>query len=238
MMDRSTVARSARNAALLAALITVLSAAANVLRGVRERSSPAPAHTWFVVGGLAVLMFAVIFATLFAFNLFRATRAQPELDILNQETPEAELLSQPLYGFVAMEFYWDWGISNRTFLVMVAPECLYGWKVLGRVTGADRRFFEPYQEVLKDPAFPRDLPAIRKLAGLRGGFIYPRSEIVAVTSDDRRQWGMGGIRHAGHVQFRFASGMTRKFILAGEVIPEEVRDRIVSTLGTGITSVV
>ncbi len=233
-MDRSTVARCARNAALFAAIATVLCAVASTFRGLRERSSPVPAHTWTVAGGLAILLFAVLFAVLFSYNLFSAARARPEIDILNEVTPEEELLSQPLYGFVAMEFYW--GVSNRTFLVMVAPDGLFGWKVTGPVTNADRGFFEPYQQMLKDPGFPRDLPAIRKLAGLRGGFIYPRSEVVAVTSDDRRQWGMGGIPHAGHVQLRFTSGMTRKFILLGEVIPGEVRDRIVATLGAGITS--
>lgn len=236
MIDRSTVIRCARNAALLSALITAGCVAGNVLRGLRERKSPTTTHVWLVVGGIAALLFSGVFAILFALNLYRAMRAQPELDILNQVTPESDLLAQPLYGFVAMELYW--GISNRTFLVMVAPEGLYGWKVRGPVTNADRRFFEIYQEMLADPGFPRDLPAIRKLAGLPGGFIYPKSEIVSVISDDRRQWGMGSIPHAGHLQLRLVSGMTRKLILLGGIIPDEVRDRIITRLGTGITSMV
>jgi|SRR5579862_5444163 len=234
MIDRPTIARCAKRAALLAAIITVPCVVGNGLRGLRERSSPVPAHTWVAVSGLAGLLFVFLFAILFSLNLFSAVRAQPELDILNEETPETELLPQPLYGFVAMEFYW--GISNRTFLVLVAPEGLYGWKVRGPVTHADRRFFEIYQEMLADPGFPRDLPAIRKLAGLPGGFFYPRSEIAAVTSDDLRQWGMGGIAHSGHVYLRLLSGATRKFIVLGPVIPHEVRDRIVSAAGAGIPS--
>jgi hypothetical protein len=34
------------------------------------------------------------------------------------------------------------------------------------------------------------------------------------------------------------SGTTSKFILLGEINPGEVRDRIIATLGTGITSMV
>lgn len=236
MISRSTVLRTARNAALLSALITALSVAANVMRGLRERTSPMNVHTWIVAGALTALMFGSVFAILFAGNLVNAIRAQPEVDILSEETPESELLPQPLYGFVAMEFYW--GIFNRTFLVMVAPEGLYGWKVRGPVSSFDRRFFEIYQEMLKDPGFPRDLPAIRKLAGLRGGFIYPKSVIASVISDGRRQWGMGGVAYSGHVYLRVLSGATRKFVVLGTVAPDEVRDRLVTALGTGITSVV
>ena len=236
MIARSTILRSARGAALLAAIITAACVVASVLRGLRERSSPVSAHMWMVVSGLAALMFTLVFGILFAFNLFSALRAQPELDVLNEETPASELLPQPLFGFVAMEFHW--GISNRTFLVMVANEGLYGWKVTGPVSTADREFFETYHEMLGDPEFPRDLPAIRKLAALRGGFIYRRSEIVAVTADDRRQWGMGGIAHSGHVYLRLLSGSTRKFILLGAVIPDQVRDRILASAGGGITSTV
>jgi hypothetical protein len=128
--------------------------------------------------------------------------------------------------------------STEPFVVFVAPEGLYGWKALGPVTNANRRYFEPYREMLDDTEFMRDLRAIRKLASLSGGFSYQRSDITSVTPDDRRQWGMGGIAHAGHVHLRLVSGRTRKLILLGEVILEQVRDSIVATLGAGVTSVV
>jgi hypothetical protein len=146
------------------------------------------------------------------------------------------LLPTPLYGFVAMEFYWL--ILNRTFVVFAAPDGLYGWKAAGIVTNANRKYFEPLQEMLADSEFTRDLPSIRKLAHLGGGIFYPPPEIASITSDDRRQWGMGGIRHAGHLHVRLVSGTIRKLILLGEVDPDEVRDRIIATLGTGITSMV
>jgi hypothetical protein len=128
------------------------------------------------------------------------------------------------------------GILNRTFVVFVAPEGLYGWKAAGPVTNADRKFFEPLQEMAADPEMACDLPAIRKLAALRGGFFYSRAEIASVSSDDRGQWGMGGIPSSGHVHVRLVSGKRRDFILLGDAIPDEVRDRITGGLGVGIPS--
>jgi hypothetical protein len=236
MINRSTVVRCARNAALIAAIVSSGAFVSAVFRGLGKRGSRSMPHAWLVGIALAALMFAVVFCLFFAWGLLTAVRAQPVDAILEQETPESELLRASLDGFVAMEFYWL--ILNRTFLVFVAPEGVYGWKASGPVTNSDRRYFEPFQEMVQDPGLMRDLPAIRKLAGLRGGFFYPRSEIVSITADDRGQWGMGGIAHTGHVQLRLVSGMTRKFILLGEVVPDAVRERMVATLGTGITSVV
>ena len=181
-------------------------------------------------------LFAGVFAVFFLWNLIGAIRAQPVYDILEEETPPSELLRYPVYGFVAMEFYWL--ILNRTFVVFTAPDGLYGWKTNGPVSNADKTYFEPYQEMLQDPDFTRDLPAIRKLAALPGGFIYPPSQIASITSDDRSQWGMGGIPHSGHVHVRLASGTTRKLILLGEVFPENVRDRMIASLGTRVESMV
>jgi hypothetical protein len=182
------------------------------------------------------ILFAAVFTIYFAFNLWSVRRAQPLEDILERETPETELLKMPLYGFVAMEFYWL--ILNRTFLVFVSPDGIFGWKACGPVTNANRRYFEPLQAMVEDREFMRDLPAIRKLAHLPGGFYIPRSEVALIASDDRNQWGMGGIPHSGHILVHHTSGKTNSFILLGEIIPEEARDRIVSALGAGVTSVV
>jgi hypothetical protein len=236
MIDRSSVAGCAKNAALVAAIITVGCLIGVVLRGVGKRTPLPAGHVWFSLFGFAGLVFSAAFALFFVWNVISAARAQPVRDILEDETPESELLSQPLYGFVAMEFYWL--ILNRTLMVFAAPSGLYGWKTNGPVSNGNRKYFEPYQEMLEDTEFTRDLPAIRKLADLPGGFIYPSSEIASITSDDRNQWGMGGIPHSGHVHVRLVSGMTRKLIVLGEVISDEVRDRIIARLGTGITSMV
>jgi hypothetical protein len=41
-------------------------------------------------------------------------------------------------GSEAMEYYWF--ILNRTFVVFVCPEGLYGWKVVGLVSAASPDF--------------------------------------------------------------------------------------------------
>lgn len=236
MIRGSTIAGCAKNAAIMAAVIASAGTLIAVIRGpVKPASAPAE-HAWLGLFAGAGVFFAAVFVFFFTWNLVRAARAQPVYDILEEETPESELSVQPLYGFVAMEFFW--GILNRTFLVLVASDGLYGWKVTGPVTNSNRRYFEPFQEMAADTEFMRDLPAIRKLAALPGGFIYPPSQIASITSDDRSQWGMGGIPHSGHVHVRLASGTTRKLILLGEVIPENVRDRMIASLGTRVASMV
>jgi len=231
MIRRDAMIRSARRAALIAGVITIATVLSSSLRGLRERSSPVAAHVWLVVVELAGVLFAVLFAVFFALNL-RSNLDEQQLDeILEQETPESELLKGPLHGFVAMELYWLF--SNRTYVVFVAPEGLYGWKAAGPVTNSNRRYFEPLQQMMEDKEFMRDLPAIKKLAGLSGGFFIGKSELTSVSSDSRRQWGMGGIVHSGHIVLNLASGKSRKLILLGEIIPEEVRDRIVSAMGLG-----
>ena len=118
------------------------------------------------------------------------------------------------------------------------PDGLHGWKAPGTVTNANRRYFQPFQQMLEDAEFTRDLTAIRKLAELGGGLFYPRSEVISVTSDDRRQWGMGGIAHAGHVLLRLTPGERGSSSSSVKLSPREIGDRIVVTLGAGVTSMV
>jgi hypothetical protein len=231
MIRHDAVIRSARNAVLIAALITIGTFISSALRAIRKRSSAPTAHEWLSTILPMCILFVVVFTIYFALNLWRVSKAQQIEEIVDQETPKSELLKSPLYGFVTMEFYWL--ILNRTFVVFVAREGLYGWKAAGPVTNANRRYFEPLQQMVEDKELMRDLPAIRKLAGVGGGFFLGQSDLASVTSDDRSQWGMGGIPHSGHVRLQFSSGKSRKFILLGTVIPEEVRDCIVTTLRLG-----
>lgn len=233
MIRRDTWLRSARNAALIAAIITI---GTFISAALRERSSAPTVHQWLSTLLPAAVLFIAVFTIFFAWNLWSVHQARPLQEILKEETPESDLLRNPLSGFVAMEFFWI--ILNRTFVVFAAREGLYGWKAAGPVTNSNRKYFEPLQEMLEDKEFMRDLPLIQKLAGLADGFFVQQSEIASVTSDDDSQWGMGGIAHSGHVRVRLNSGKSRKFILLGEAIPEQVRDRIISALGTGITSTV
>jgi hypothetical protein len=134
-----------------------------------------------------------------------------------------------------MEYYWL--ILNRTFVVFVAPEGLYGWKAVGIVTNLDRTFYEPYQEMLKDDEFMRDHQAIEKLSRLRGGFFIERSAIASVAYDERQKWGMGGIAHSGRINVKLTDGKTREFILLGFAMGDELKDKIATTLGIAASTV-
>ena len=120
-----------------------------------------------------------------------------------------------LSGFVAMEYYAL--MLNRTFVVFVSPDGLYGWKAAGVVPAGVRDYFKPLSEMLKDPKVMHDIVAVRKLAGLKGGFFIPRSEISSAEFIAKPKSGMGGIPHSGRILVSLISGKTREFILLGKV---------------------
>jgi len=117
-------------------------------------------------------------------------------------------------------------ILNRTFLVFIAPEGLYGWKVSGPVTTAQPDYFLPYADLLKDPDMMRDRDAMNRLARLKGGFFIPRSGIAGAEVNYNPKWGMGPIQHSGRVILRMTSGNSREFILLGTVDPDAVQQNI------------
>lgn len=229
-MRREDVERAAKHAALVAALVTVGVSVNGVIQGVEKHAGIA----WRWLATVAALCFAGVLAVFFLWNLWTIARARPVNEILETEAAESALLKEPLYAFVAMEFYAL--MLNRTFAVFVAPDGLYGWKATGIVSHADRKYYEPLRALVTDPELARDMRAIRKLAEQRGGFFYPRAEIAAVSADEKSQWGMGGILTLGHVTVRLASGKRRRLILLGETIPDEARDRIAATLGVPLPS--
>jgi len=178
---------------------------------------------------------SIWFIAIFAWGQIVGIRSQPVLDILDKDPDESTLQREPLSGFVAMEFFWL--ILNRTFIVFIAPEGLYGWRACGPVTNADRSFFQPYQDMADDPDFMRDLDAIERLSRLRGGFFIERPAIAAIEVNDRPKWGMGGIPESGRVVLCLTSGKTREFILLGSVYPDTIRDRISLGSAPGVLSV-
>jgi hypothetical protein len=182
-----------------------------------------------VITGLAL---AVVLSVWSFVNLMLA---QPALDILDAEAPESGLQRKALFGFVAMEYYWL--ILNRTYLVFIAPEGLYGWRAQGPRTNFNPSYFGPYQEMLEDNEFMRNRRAIEKLSQLRGGFFLQGSAIISVVADDQSKWGMGGIPHSGRIKVRLSSGKSREFILLGRVSPEGIRDRIVLAQGDPVASI-
>ena len=165
------------------------------------------------------------FTGIFVWGLVVNIRSQPVLDILDEDPEESALLKKPLNGFVAMEFFWI--ILNRTYVVFIADEGLYGWRARGPVTNINLNFFQRFQEMVDDPNFMRDMGAIQKLSRLRGGFLIDRSAISSVEVNDRPKWATGGIPESGRIVVRLNSNKTREFILLGSVYPDGIRDKIV-----------
>ena len=235
MIDSSRTIHCAKNSAVTAAITALSVLAMIVLRAGLDRLFREKSHfNWIPALEAFAVIGAICFAIYFVWNLIAVLRADPALEILEDEAPEQGLLPQPLSGFVAMEYYRL--ILNRTFVTFIAPEGLYGWKARGVVTNADRNFYEPYEEMLEDKEFLRDRKAIEKLSQLRGGFFLERSTIASVEADSRQKWGMGGIPHSGRIHVRFLSGQSREFILLGSVDAEGIRDAIVTVLGAQVTS--
>jgi len=234
MIPRSEAFRCAHCAILPATLITGATVLSSSVRGLRTRLAPASPHTWVFLGEAVAVLSAALFAIFFALNLYRAFSALPILDVLGHEMPESGLFKKRVTGFVAMEYCWL--ILNQTLLVFIAPEGLYGWRANGPVDGRAPKFFEPYLEMLQDEEFMRDLPAIAKLSCLRGGFFFERSSVSSITSDHLQKWGLWTIQHSGRIHVHLTSGRSRELILLGDSDPDSLRDRIVTTLGAGVTS--
>lgn len=230
MADGAKVVWRAKAAILIALIAFFGMLLSNWIRSI---GSSRPVTSFSFVASSAAYAFFV-FLLFFLWGLFSDMRSRPVLDILEDEAPESQLTRDPLLGFVAMEFFWL--ILNRTYVVFIAPEGLYGWRALGPVTNANRRYFEPYQEMLEDPGLMRDAVAIKRLSGLKGGFFWRSDQIEHLSADDRSQWGMGGVVHSGHVRVRLVTGVSKNFIILGEAIPAEIRDRIISLTGAGVTS--
>jgi hypothetical protein len=120
-----------------------------------------------------------------------------------------------LTGFVAMEYYAL--IMNRTFVVFVSPDGLYGWKAVGAVAGGAAGYYQPFQELLADSNLMHDLIAIKKLAALAGGFFIPKGQIRSAEAVPQQKFGMAGIPHSGRILIHFVSGGSREFIPLGSV---------------------
>jgi hypothetical protein len=132
-----------------------------------------------------------------------------------------------LSGFVAMEYFALF--LNRTFVVFIARDCLYGWKAAGLVVaGAPPNYFQEYAKVLDDPKLMHDITAVRNLAKLKGGFVISRSEIASVEVIPEQKEGMAGILHTGRILIHFASGKKREFILLGKVDAGRIQRLILS----------
>jgi Zn-dependent protease with chaperone function len=125
-------------------------------------------------------------------------------------------------GFAAMEYYGL--ILNRSFLVYVCSEGLYGMKFRGLVTSNETRYFDPALDLLDDPWFMPGTDAFQKaMKESRASFFIRRAEIADVEFDSSPKWGMGRIPHAGKLKIRLRSGKRREFILLGEAYGDGIQ---------------
>jgi hypothetical protein len=221
---------SARNAARTALIIFFGILALSLIRALLSLMQGGKSHyEWNVAFRFSLFVGIVSFFPIFAWYLMTGARAQPALDILGKRISLSDRLKPPLWGFLAIEYYWF--VLNRTYLVFTAAEGLYGWQAQGPVTAANRSYFVTYRRLLGDEQFMRNRTAIEELSRLPGGFFLSRAEISSIEADDRQEWGMAGIPHTGRIHVRLVSGKSREFIILGTVIPDQIRTKIVSVLG-------
>jgi hypothetical protein len=229
----SRLAGSAKNAGKIALIIFSCSLSAFLFRwGIYWLFGDKSSLDWALAIKICVASGAIWFTVFFTWNLVSLTLRKPLLDILDEETPESNLEKTPLSGFVAMEYFWL--ILNRTYVVFIAREGLYGWRAEGPRASSDPSYFEPYQEMVDDKDFMRDRRAIEKFSRLAGGFFLDRSTISSIQVIDRQKWGMGGIPHTGRIRVNLNTGKSREFILLGSVNPDGIRDKIATALRVGV----
>lgn len=219
---RPAAAISARTALVFAAGVFVLALVRVVLNGLFDGKW---GFNWRYAAAFCAIFGAIFFCVQFAYTFFRLCAAVPAETIL-ASVASGVAGKSGFSGFVAMEYYAL--ILNRTFVVFIAPDALYGWKARGIITNLRPMYFQEYAQILNDRALMCNRDAIQKLAALKGGFVIPRSQILNVELIRRNKWGMGGIPQSGLIHIRLASGITREFILLGNVEAELIQQEILS----------
>jgi hypothetical protein len=149
-----------------------------------------------------------------------------ERELLPDFAPKSEeaqtIFCRRQAGFAAMEYYAL--ILNRSFLVYVRREGLYGMKFCGLVASNTGRYFDPALDLLDDPWFTPGTEAFQKtMKESRANFFIPRSDIEDVQFDSSPKWGMGQIPHAGKLKVVLRSGSCRELVLLGEAYGDGIR---------------
>ncbi len=182
----------------------------------------------FVSGDILFSLFSGVIWFCVQFSMiYFARRENSRVEVVLEEASRnPQFLSAPCFGFVAMEgtlFTW-----HRTFIIFVAREALYAWRVQGWFGSPAPSVFASYAEWLKDEALTRDLAKIKGLATLPGGFVLSRSRLKSVEFTPKRKWGMGFVRHSGRIFITSESGHRREFILLGEVDGPAIQQNILA----------
>lgn len=229
---RSNLRLAATTAARSAAVVIL---AGVVLIGFRAFLNGIFDHTWtfdwFASAKISAVVGGICFCILFLSVLVKLSAFGPAQAILKSAASDVDGKNR-LEGFVAMEYCGPMLMLNRTFIVFIAPDGLYGWKVKGTVTNGDPKYFLPYEKMLDDQALTHSLQAVRRLANLKGGFVIPRSQISNAEINYRKKYGMAGIPHTGRIRLRLSSRDERELILLGTVDPERIRQLILSGTAT------
>jgi hypothetical protein len=176
--------------------------------------------------------FGIAYGTFVFLNTFFKLKNLESLEDAFEEDQDTAADSDKVSGFVAMEYYWL--ILNRSFLVFIASDGLYGWKFEGAVDASNTSYFEPYAAMLHDPEFRKSPAALSKLARQRGSFYIPRNLVLSAEYDPAHKWGMGPIPHSGKLRLRLANGRTREFILMGSVDGDSIRQEVLSGVAAGV----
>jgi|GEM_PF-1976455 len=134
-----------------------------------------------------------------------------------------------IFGFLAMEYHTL--IMNRSYVVYILEDGLYGWKFSDSVTANNPSFYMAYKDYLEVKEVIPSSNAIRKLSELPGGFFISRNHIRTVEFVDKKKWGMGGIPHSGKLYIKQESKGTREFILLGFVDGEKITQEIINKYG-------
>ena len=150
---------------------------------------------------------------------------RPNGVVKNEQTVvsgEARHKHGPL-GFVAMEYYAL--ILNRSFIILIAEDGLYGWKFHGIVSSFDPEFYFEAEALLEDPTLR---PGARTFASRRSFFIA-YNQIQSVDFIPGPKWGMGWIPHSGRLTVR-VNRRQREFIIlgaaSGSVISGAIRSKL------------
>jgi hypothetical protein len=142
--------------------------------------------------------------------------------MVDHTTSGDDATKSDLAGFVAMEYFAL--ILNRTFVVFIAPDGLYGWKAIGTIAAGAPLYFQEYAQMLEDPKLMHDLTAIRKLARLKGGFFIPRSEIASVEIVSKQKPGMGAFLIREEFLFTCLQIVSANLSFSEELTPSEFSD--------------
>jgi hypothetical protein len=128
-----------------------------------------------------------------------------------------------------MEYYGL--ILNRSFLIFIRPEGLYGWKFYGLVSAHTPRYFEGVEAFLDQPEMTPGSVQFDELMKKSGSFFIPKSEIQSVFFINKPKWGMGPVPHSGKLYVTLSGSRKREFILLGSVDGESIRNQVCSALG-------